>query len=165
MKDFSREENRVQPYINVTPLIDVLLVLLIIFMVASPLRPSRFKALIPEERQDEQKDVRPHPHTLVVTIEHDGNLKLNQLKASMGSVNDTGRLSAELVKLFEERRANHAYATGMEGRTDLSEEERIQKTVFIKAPRAIRYGEVAKVIDSIKVAGATPIGLQIDDLN
>ncbi len=165
MKDFSKEENRVQPYINVTPLIDVLLVLLIIFMVVTPLKPSRFKALIPEEPQDEQKDVIPNPHTLVVTIEHDGNLKLNQLKASMGSVNDTGRLSAELVKLFDERRANRAYATGMESRTDLPEEERIQKTVFIKAPRAIRYGEVAKVIDSIKVAGASPIGLQIDDLN
>jgi Biopolymer transport protein len=165
MKDFSREENRVQPYINVTPLIDVLLVLLIIFMVASPLRPSRFKALIPEERQDEPKYVMPNPLTLVVTIEHDGNLKLNQLKDSMGSVNDTGRLSAALVTTFQERRENHAYATGMEGRTDLPEEERIQKTVFIKAPRAIRYGEVAKVIDSIKVAGATPIGLQIDDLN
>jgi len=165
MRDFSREENRVQPYINVTPLIDVLLVLLIIFMVVTPLKPSRFKALIPEERQDEQKDVTPHPLTLVVTIEHDGNLKLNRSKDSMGSVNDTGRLSAALVKTFQERKVNHAYATGMEGRTDLSEEERIQKTVFIKAPRALRYGEVAKVIDSIKVAGASPIGLQIDDLN
>ena len=39
------------------------------------------------------------------------------------------------------------------------------KTVFIKAARSISYGEVAKVIDSIKGAGASPIGLQLDDLN
>ncbi len=164
MKD-SGAENHVQPYINVTPLIDVLLVLLIIFMVASPLKPSRFKAQIPDEPRDEQQPVEPHPLTLVVTIEHDGSLKLNRLKDALGSVNDTGKLSAELVKLFEGRRVNRAYATGMESRTDLPEEERIQKTVFIKAPRAIRYGEVAKVIDGIKGAGANPIGLQIDDLN
>ena len=41
------EENRAVPCINVTPLIDVLLVLLIIFMVVTPLKPSRFRALIP----------------------------------------------------------------------------------------------------------------------
>jgi biopolymer transport protein ExbD len=38
------------PYINVTPMIDVLLVILIIFMVQAPLKPSRFKALVPENR-------------------------------------------------------------------------------------------------------------------
>jgi biopolymer transport protein ExbD len=37
--------------------------------------------------------------------------------------------------------------------------------VFIKAPRALPYAEVVLVLDSIKGAGATPIGLQIDDLN
>jgi biopolymer transport protein ExbD len=151
--------------INVTPLIDVLLVLLIIFMVAVPLKPSRFEAKIPEAPRDEAIPPEPPPLALVVTIEHDGNLKLNQLKEDMGSVNDTGKLSAKLAKLFQERRENRAYATGMEVRTDLPEDARIQKTVFIKAPRALRYGEVAKVIDGIKGAGANPVGLQIDDLN
>jgi biopolymer transport protein ExbD len=41
---------------------------------------------------------------------------------------------------------------------------RIEKTLFIKAPRAISYGEVARVIDGVKGAGAEPIGLQLDDL-
>jgi len=50
-------------------------------------------------------------------------------------------------------------------RIDLPEDYRIEKTVFIKAPRSIPYGEVAKVIDSLKGAGAEPVGLQLDDLN
>jgi biopolymer transport protein ExbD len=49
-------------------------------------------------------------------------------------------------------------------RLDLPEDVRIEKTVFIKGPRSLPYGEVAKVIDGLKGAGASPIGLQIDDL-
>jgi biopolymer transport protein ExbD len=52
----------------------------------------------------------------------------------------------------------------METRTDLKEEDRIEKTVFVKAPRSLRYGDVVKVIDAIKGAGANPVGLQVDDL-
>ena len=58
-----------KPNINVTPLIDVLLVLLIIFMVITPLKPSRFEAKVPAEPKDEQTaDVKPNPLTLVVAI-------------------------------------------------------------------------------------------------
>jgi biopolymer transport protein ExbD len=52
----------------------------------------------------------------------------------------------------------------MENRTDLKDEDRIEKTVFVKAPRAAKYGDVVKVIDAIKGAGANPVGLQVDDL-
>ena len=154
----------VAPDINVTPLIDVLLVLLIIFMIVTPLKPSRFLAFVPEPPRDEPIHVEPNPLTLVVEISTDGSLKLNNL-ADMGSVNDTGKVSTELAKLFEKRRESHTYAPELISRTDLPEQERVQRTVFIKAPRAIRYGEVAKVIDGLKSAGANPIGLQIDDLN
>ena len=55
------------PRINVTPLIDVLLVLLIIFMVITPVKPSRFEAKVPAEPKDEQQlDVKPNPLTLVI---------------------------------------------------------------------------------------------------
>jgi biopolymer transport protein ExbD len=46
----------------------------------------------------------------------------------------------------------------------LPEDQKIEKTVFVKAPRALKYGDVVKVIDAIKGAGASPVGLQVDDL-
>ena len=151
------------PYINVTPLIDVLLVVLIIFMVAAPLRPSSFKAQLPAE-PDSSPLLQPHDDTLVVTIELDRSLKLNAL-TDMGTVDDPFKLSARLVALFAERTANHAYRADMISRFDVPEIERIEKTVFIKAPRSIPYGDVTKVIDALKGAGANPVGLQLDDLN
>ena len=156
-------ENRGTPFINVTPLIDVLLVLLIIFMVAAPLKTSRFLARLPSE-PDRSQNVDPYILTLVVTIEADHSLRLNSL-GDLGTVDDSSKLSATLVKLFEERTKNHAYRYELLTRPDLPDEARIERTVFIKAPRSISYGEVAKVIDSIKGAGAAPIGLQLDDLN
>ncbi len=47
----------------------------------------------------------------------------------------------------------------------MNEEQKIQKTVFIKAPRAMDYGTVVKLIDAVKISGASPISLQIDDLD
>jgi biopolymer transport protein ExbD len=157
-------KNTAEPYINVTPLIDVLLVLLIIFMVVTPLKPSRFKADIPTQRDpnEDLSQLKPNPLTLVVTIGSDLQLKLNQ--DSMGSVNDTSALSQRLVQVFAQRKEQRAYKPGMETRTDVPEDERIEKTVFVKAPRSLPYGEVVKVIDALKGAGATPVGLQVDDL-
>lgn len=153
-----------QPYINVTPLIDVLLVLLIIFMVVTPLKPSRFKADIPTQKDpnEDLSKLKPNPLTLVVSISPDLQLKVNQ--DSIGSVNDTGPLSQKLAQVFQQRKVQRAYRVGMETRTDLPEDERIEKTVFVKAPRALKYGDVVKVIDAIKGAGASPVGLQVDDL-
>lgn len=152
------------PNINVTPLIDVLLVLLIIFMVASPLKPSRFNVQLPQPPPPATERIAPNPWTLIVTIDNDLRLKLNG-RSDMGSVNDTTKLSAELAKVFEKRIENHAYKFGMETRVDFSPGDRIERTVFIKAPRAIHYGEVAKVIDGVKGAGASPVGLQLDGLD
>lgn len=160
----SGSSNRAVPYINVTPLIDVLLVVIIIFMVVTPLKPSRFKADIPTQR-DPNEDVsklKPNPLTLVVSITPDLQIKLNQ--DSMGSVNDTSALAAKLQQTFQQRKEQHAYKIGMETATNVSDDQRIEKTVFVKAPRALHYGDVVKVIDAIKGAGASPVGLQLDDL-
>ena len=152
------------PYINVTPLIDVLLVVLIIFMVITPLKPSKFQADIPTQRDpnEDLSQLKPNPLTLVVSISSDLQLKLNQ--DNVGSVNDTSGLSQRLSALFRQRKEQRAYKPGMETRTDLPEDDRLEKTVFVKAPRSLKYGDVVKVIDAIKGAGASPVGLQVDDL-
>jgi len=150
-----------KPHVNVTPLIDVLLVLLIIFMVISPMKPGRFLTSVPSE--PDKTPVEPPPLGLVVTIKSDRTLMLNH--EEMGSIYDTDRLSLALSDVFEKRFQNHAYSYSLRDRIDLPESARIERTVFIKAPRSLPYGEVARVIDGIKGAGATPIGLQIDDLD
>ncbi len=156
-------EDENKPVINVTPLIDVLLVLLIIFMVAAPLKPHRFAAKLPSPPHDDMKDVTPNDKTLVVTIEADRTLKLNGL-TDMGTVDDTTKLNVRLFDLFAERTKNHVYRDDLRSRLEIPEHLRIEKTVFIKAPRSIPYGEVARVIDGIKGSGADPIGLQLDGL-
>jgi biopolymer transport protein ExbD len=154
---------RNKPFINVTPLIDVLLVMLIIFMVAAPLKPHSFAAKLPAEPTD--RKLLPSGDTLVVTIRPDRTLQLNKITEDMGTVADTSKLSSFLTSLFKQRTANHVYRAEMLSRIDLPAKVRVEKTVFIKAPRSIPYGEVAKVLDGLKGAGAEPVGLQLDDLN
>ncbi len=141
------------PYINVTPLIDVLLVLLIIFMVVTPLKPKRFKTLIPEQQQNTPADATPSKLTLRVDILKDSKLQLNG--EDFGTIDNTGRLSAQLANIMRQREEQRVTKFG----TDI-----IEKTVFIKAPESFKYGEVVKVIDAVKGAGATPVGLQVDAL-
>jgi biopolymer transport protein ExbD len=152
-----------KPSINVTPLIDVLLVMLIIFMVAAPLRPERFLTKVPSQ-PDQTAHVDPPLWGLVVTIKSDRSLMLNR-ETDMGSVYDTSKLCTMLAEVFQQRKQNHAYKYELRDRADLPDDIRIEKTVFIKAPRALPYADVVRVLDGIKGAGASPIGLQIDDLN
>ncbi|MFN2532953.1 MAG: biopolymer transporter ExbD [Pyrinomonadaceae bacterium] len=149
------------PFINVTPLIDVLLVMLIIFMVTAPLKLGRFETRMPAP--PDGKVYPPNPKTLLVTIAADRTLKLNGL-TDMGSVDDASKLCAKLVGVFHDRTQNHVYRDELASRLDVPEQSRIEKTVFINAPRSMSYGEVTKVIDAIKGAGASPIGLQLDNL-
>jgi len=137
----SEKHNRktATPFINVTPLIDVLLVLLIIFMIISPARPYKFDARIPDKKPD-GIDEAPNL-ALVVTIDHGGGYALNMQPAKT-----LDELQSQLSRALDGRPA------------DL-------KAVFLKAPRTLNYGEVAKVIDIMKLAGCAPIGLQIENLD
>ncbi len=143
------------PHINVTPLIDVLLVLLIIFMIITPVKPSRFEAKVPAEpKNQENLVVQPNPLTLVVAINKDTKqVTLNNEPA--GDVSDATALTAKLEDIFKQREANGVFREGT---------NEVEKTIFIKSPTSVRYGDVVKVIDAAKVAKASPIGLQIDDL-
>jgi biopolymer transport protein ExbD len=149
-----------KPNINVTPLIDVLLVLLIIFMVITPLKPSAFKAKIPQEPKEGGKT---NPLTLVVSVGRDSSLSLNK-ESDVGTVEAPETVIAMLKDTFAKRAENQVYSQALAGESGLAPEERVERTVFIKAPRGLDYGSVAKVIDAVKQSGAMPISLQIDDL-
>jgi biopolymer transport protein ExbD len=150
----SKEE--AAPFINVTPLIDVLLVLLIIFMIITPVKPSRFEAKVPAEpKKQENLEVKPNPLTLVVTINRASRAVLLN-NESAGSIDDTQPLTDKLAGIFKERENNRVMREGT---------NQIEKTIFIKSPTSARYGDVVKIIDAAKLAGAEPIGLQIDDLS
>lgn len=146
-----------KPQINVTPLIDVLLVLLIIFMVVTPMKPSAFEAKVPQEPDD--RPVNPNPYTLVVFVNFDSTLRLNK-EAFTATVDDPTALIERLASVFDQRTRNLAFAENTAG----DAAPRIEKTVFIKAPHGLDYGTVAKVVDVVKMAGANPVSLQIDDL-
>ena len=144
-----------KPSINVTPLIDVLLVLIIIFMVITPLKPSRFEAKVPAEPKDEPiANVKPNPLTLVVAISKETKgITLNN--EPFGDVSDTEKLGNRLKEIFKERENNGVFREGT---------NEVEKTIFLKSPKSVRYGDVVKVIDAAKAAGASPVGLQVDDL-
>ena len=151
-----------KPNINVTPLIDVLLVLLIIFMVVSPLKPSGFKARIPAESKNDP-NVAVNINTLVAVVQNDGSLRLNN-ESNLGTTTDTATLTKRLQSVFAARIESGQISERFADDAERPTSDRIERTVFIKAPRTAGYGEVARVVDAVKLAGASPISLQIDDL-
>src|SRR5437762_9532338 len=126
-----------QPNINVTPLIDVLLVLLIIFMVIQPRREAQFESNIPQKLQENDSHAPvPPADLLMVEVDLQGtgldqNVKLNSKSMSLAELGNT------LKNLLEQRP---------------------DKTVFIKGPKEKQYGDVVNVIDTVKGAGAERIG-------
>jgi len=142
-----------KPNINVTPLIDVLLVLLIIFMVISPTKPTAFKAKVPAVPTAEPP-LRDHPNTLIVMVRSDHSLTLNR-ENDIGTVENSEQMIAKLRETFAIRAQIGIF------RENTNE---IERTVFIKAPKNLDYGSVARVVDAVKMSGAEPIGLQIDAL-
>src|ERR1700750_3442523 len=146
-EDCTEARGRATPSINVTPLIDILLVLLIIFMVITPLKPARFKAYVPTP--PENPDEKLSPRTLVVSVEGSGALKLirGATTVAEGSVAEPGEVASRLPREWRERIAEGKWKEGFDLRTDLAPDNRIERTVFVRAPGSLHYGEVARVID------------------
>ena len=94
---------------------------------------------------------------LTVTVDDDRRLYLGS--RAMGTLPDTGYLRASLEEAFAIRALYHAYRPDAETRLEIPEEERIERTVLIKAPRSLSYGEMVDLIEAVKEAGANPIGL------
>jgi biopolymer transport protein ExbD len=155
---------RAVPFINVTPLIDVLLVLLIIFMVVTPFKPKRFKTLIPEQQNSPPpQDATPSKLTLRVDITKNSTLLLNNEDHDpqgrpYGSVDNANVLRDRIYQILQDRERNPGPDVYKFGTTI------VEKTVYVKAPESFKYGDVVKVIDAVKSAGADPVGLQVDCL-
>lgn len=119
------------PAINVTPLIDVLLVLLIIFMVIQPHKEAKLPVKAPEHPPI---DGPASPETLMLTVSDDLQLALNS------QIVDVGDLLPLLADLMEQRPAD-------------------TRTLFIKAPKGLAYGPVVLLIGLAKGSGVVTVGL------
>jgi biopolymer transport protein TolR len=118
---------------NIVPLIDILLVLIIIFMVITPLTPKGLDVLVPQpappnEKQQEQVEQK----TIVVQILDTGQLKINDEDTTWEA------LGPRLSDVFKER---------------------AEKVAFVKGDDAVRFSDVARAIDIMRSSGIDKVGL------
>jgi biopolymer transport protein TolR len=118
---------------NIVPLIDILLVLLIIFMAITPTISMGLNALVPQPAPPNQaNDEARQAKTIVVQVFSNGKLKINEEDSSWDS------LQARLDQIFKAR---------------------AEKIAFVKGDDTVFFGDVAKAIDIMRAAGIDKVGL------
>ena len=117
--------------INVTPFVDVMLVLLIIFMVTAPMMEKGVDVALPEVENAPNLATAKEP--LIVTISRKGDIMLGN-----NSVDTAAKLTPVLQQVLSERD---------------------EKTVYLEADKAVPYGSVVQVMAAIKRAGVAKLGM------
>ena len=117
---------------NVVPLIDILLVLIIIFMVITPLTPKGLEALVPQPPPPNQKPTLSDQRTVVIVIDKDHHMMINS------EPTDEKQLGPRLTEIFKTR---------------------AERVVFVKGDGSLDYQWVAKAIDIAHGAGIDKVGL------
>jgi len=118
--------------INMTPMIDVLLVLIIIFMVITPLTPKGLEALVPQPPPPGQKASASDQRTVVIVVDANHNYEINSEPTTEAAMGD------RLTEIFKTR---------------------AERVVFVKGDSALDFQWVAKAIDIAHGAGIDKVGL------
>lgn len=117
---------------NVVPLIDILLVLIIIFMVITPLTPKGLDALVPQPSPNQKQDTELENKTVVVQVMQGDRLKINNEDTTWD---------------------------GLEPRMEAIFKDRAEKVAFVKGDNEVLFMQVARAIDLMKEAGIDKVGL------